>query len=311
MFSFDVADDVAVAEPTEGPAAEVLVNGRGEDLEKQECVSANESDALPVEKQEAAPASPAQPAHERVSREEAEAFHAERIADATEDHKLHALKRSELETELKEVKAEEKAALAKLKSLTERGPDYNALKSRPKPRFNEDHAGEPEDDTPQPWLEIPTMDVIEEIPGMGSKKAESIRELAPTLGDLEELRAEAGKAHKHFSEVLPKGVGKSLAEEIENRIGDVVCKFAAQQAKDSAKPLEGDPERTAKVRKDFVMPTPPSPDLNACAMHDGDTWSFLWLSNDGDERLMDPQPWPFVEDSANESDMSAAGFEVL
>lgn len=73
------------------------------------------------------------------------------------------------------------------------------------------------------WRRIATADVLVDIEGLGKKKRESILELAPSLGQLEDLRAVAGRAHDTFSSVLPKGVGEQLADKIADRIIDAVA----------------------------------------------------------------------------------------
>ncbi len=50
------------------------------------------------------------------------------------------------------------------------------------------------------------------------------------------MRAEASKAGKQFKEMLPKGCGQSVSDLLENRIGEVVCKWAKDAAGASGKP---------------------------------------------------------------------------
>ena len=68
------------------------------------------------------------------------------------------------------------------------------------------------------WRDMPTRDLLDGIKGMGAKKLDAICDLAPTVGKLEELRCDASRAHKLFKEVLPKGCGEAMADEIENRL---------------------------------------------------------------------------------------------
>lgn len=169
----------------------------------------------------------------------AEEMHVLEISDAKEEHFSLAVKRSELEAALKECKSEEKAALKNLKNLIRRGPSY----PQPATAIEQAVAGvgngsgngtsaiqvdDPSED--QTWRLIPTSQVIDGIKGMGAKKAEAIISLAPTLGDLEELRAQAGMAFKPLASVLPKGVGGTLADDIEERIFDAMKKHKEQLA---------------------------------------------------------------------------------
>jgi len=165
----------------------------------------------------------------------AEEAHAIEVAAAKEDHFALAVKRSELENDLKEIKADEKAALRNLKNLLKRGPNYPQAKSKIDEAVS---AGgersaivvdDPNED--QTWRLIPTSTVIDGVKKMGPKKAEAICSIAPTLGDLEELRAKAGIAFKTFKEVLPKGVGSEMADEIEERILTAVAKHKADLVK--------------------------------------------------------------------------------
>ena len=192
------------------------------------------------------------------------------ISSAKEDHFTLAVNRSNLEAELKDAKADEKAALKNLKNLLRRGPNY----AKPVSKIDEAIAqSEPSsiqvDDAnaDTTWKQIPTSQIIDGIKGMGAKKAAAIIDSAPTLGDLEELRAAASLAHKQFKELLPKGVGSAMADEMEERIltavgkhcaalesaGDVAAEAVAEvveeaEAKSPSQP-EGEPEAEAEIAK--------------------------------------------------------------
>jgi len=160
--------------------------------------------------------------HERCDL--AELVHKNEVSAAKEEHFSLVVQRSDLEIELKEAKADEKSALQNLKNLIRRGPSYPQPASAIAKAVSEggERSAIQVDDAnaDQSWRLVPTSQVIEGIAGLGPKKAEAIISLAPTLGDLEELRAQAGIAHKPLASVLPKGVGGSLADEIEERILD-------------------------------------------------------------------------------------------
>ncbi len=89
---------------------------------------------------------------------------------------------------------------------------------------------------PDGWKRIKTSELLTNAKGVGKAKIEAICDLVPTLGDLENLRAEASKAGKQFKEMLPKGCGQSVSDLLENRIGEVVCKWAKDAAGASGKP---------------------------------------------------------------------------
>jgi len=153
---------------------------------------------------------------------QAEQHHQLEVSAAKEDHFSLAVKRSELENELKDIKADEKAALRNLRNLIKRGPNY------PQPKSKIDDAvataGEPSaiqvDDVnaDTTWRELSLAPLLDGIKGLGTKKLEALLELCPTIGDWEELRAKAGVAHKPVSDVLPKGIGGSITDEIEERV---------------------------------------------------------------------------------------------
>ena len=176
-------------------------------------------------------------------REQAEHAHAVEVADAKEEHFDLAVRRSEAEANLKELKADEKAALKNLKNLLRRGPNY----PRPPDKIakavkegGERSAIQVDDpNADESWKAIPTSSLLEGIKGMGDKKVEAVIALAPTLGDMEELRAQAGIAHKPFASVLPRGVGGTLADELEERVLDAVAKHCA--ARDMTDSPDADP----------------------------------------------------------------------
>jgi hypothetical protein len=153
---------------------------------------------------------------------QAEQQHQIEISAAKEDHFSLAVKRSELENELKDIKADEKAALRNLRNLIKRGPNY----PQPKSKIDEAVATASEPSAIQvedanadiTWRELSLAPLLDGIKGLGAKKLEALLELCPTIGHWEELRAKAGVAHKPVSDVLPKGIGGSITDEIEERV---------------------------------------------------------------------------------------------
>jgi hypothetical protein len=55
------------------------------------------------------------------------------------------------------------------------------------------------------------------IDRFGKKKQESLVAACPTVGDFERLREEAGRSFKSLHEILPGGIGRSVADELEER----------------------------------------------------------------------------------------------
>lgn len=68
------------------------------------------------------------------------------------------------------------------------------------------------------WRNLETAELLDGITGLGKKKLQGICELAPTVGDLEDLRGEGSKQFKQFHEMLPKGCGQGIASMIEDRL---------------------------------------------------------------------------------------------
>lgn len=168
------------------------------------------------------------------------------LHQAKEDHSAAAIHRSECEAELKEAKADEKAALKKIQNLIARGPAYpqqitkiEAAVANDKETKSAIQVDDPNADVT--WKLIPITSIIEGIKGMGKKKADAIVELVPTLGDWEELRAQAGKAFKPLASVLPKGIGQSMADEIEERVYAAIKKHTdALNTAKGDEPVEDD-----------------------------------------------------------------------
>lgn len=175
---------------------------------------------------------------------QAEQQHQMEVSAAKEDHFSLAVKRSELENELKDIKADEKAALRNLRNLIKRGPNY----PQPKSKIDEAvaTAGEPSaidvDDVnaDTTWRELSLAPLLDGIKGLGKKKLEALLELCPTIGDWEELRAKASVAHKPVSDVLPKGIGGSITDEIEERVYLAIKKHADGLKKVNEKTVDDD-----------------------------------------------------------------------
>lgn len=162
-----------------------------------------------------------------ADRADAERIFELEVTEAKNEHCEAAIRRTEAETEFKQARADEKAALKALRALLRRGPAYpeqNRIQQAAKEGGQRSAIVVDDPSADDSWKAIPTLQVLQGIKGMGDKKAEAIYELAPTLGDLEELRAQAGLLHKPFASVLPRGIGGNLSDEIENKIIDAVTK---------------------------------------------------------------------------------------
>ena len=138
--------------------------------------------------------------------------------------------------ELKSIKDEKKGAVERLIRLEAKGPEFPP-KPQPKPVVASGSAGEPtegntttaevkEPNTDDSWRLVPTVKILEGIERLGQKKMDSIVDAFPTLGDLEDIRGEASKGFVHFAEKLPDGIGKTIADKIEERMMDEIAKFS-------------------------------------------------------------------------------------
>lgn len=125
-----------------------------------------------------------------------------------EQHRLQKLAR-----ELREIKAGHPLPV-----------DPNAKKEEEKP--SEPEAESDDGQTDDSWRDKPTGELLDGVNGFGAKKRDALIDVAPTAGDLEDLRGQASKAHKSFREVLPNGFGQKLADAIEDRLIDHVAKSA-------------------------------------------------------------------------------------
>lgn len=159
--------------------------------------------------------------------------------------------------ELKSLKSQKKGATERLIQLETRGPEFptkptaesiaranRANSSQPNQPTTDgsssaaEAASEPNESTE--WRAIPTAKIIDGIERLGQKKRDAIVEAFPTLGDLEDARGEASKEHVHFAEKLPDGIGKTIADKIEERMINEI--FAVDFDKDSLNRIDEIPD---------------------------------------------------------------------
>lgn len=153
---------------------------------------------------------------EAAARANAESQFRESVKEAEEDLVEANLREKELAGELKAAKSHRTDCIERLQRLKVRGPQ--AFYIQPQQKKPND-AEQPESTD---WRSVETEGLLQNIEGMGKKKLESIVELFPTLGDLEDARGEASKDHQSFSSVLPKGIGQQLADQIENAMIEAI-----------------------------------------------------------------------------------------
>jgi hypothetical protein len=134
---------------------------------------------------------------------------------------------------LKALKADRKDTLDTLMTMEKDGPQHPDKPKRPVAKKTKAADGtvttvkifKPEENWDESWRKIPTSKVLtDDIEGLGAKKRETILDQYPTLGELMDVLIEAGKQHKHFSELLPTGIGVALAERINDAMYLVINK---------------------------------------------------------------------------------------
>lgn len=149
---------------------------------------------------------------------------------------------SHVTEQLKSLKDQKKGSVERLIQLETRGPELPPKpQSKPAKKANDSSADSvgceannatattsdvKEPNTDDSWRAIPASKILEGIERLGKKKLEAITEAFPTLGHLEDIRGEASKEHLHFSAKLPDGIGKGIADKIEERMMDEIAKFS-------------------------------------------------------------------------------------
>lgn len=152
-----------------------------------------------------------------------------------------------LKGEVKEAKERCDTALIRLRYASSNMLDQvneKALPKLPQPAIADSKAAEAEGDNA--WRNVPTTELLAGLKGMGKKKLESLIDVAPTSGHLEDLRGEASKAYMSFKEMLPAGFGGKIADAIEERLIDCVAaaspsaaeQLAEQQAAEADEEIE-------------------------------------------------------------------------
>ena len=144
----------------------------------------------------------------------------------------------------------------KLRAIREDKPlpvDPNARKDERESASDETIDGDGEtagDDNASNWRVMETGQLLDGLKGLGKKKLDALVDAAPTVGDLEDLRGEASKAHQAFREMLPSGFGQKIADAIEDRLIEHVAKCsksAEEQAAEERESESGEEPTEGKV----------------------------------------------------------------
>lgn len=165
-----------------------------------------------------------------------------------------------LKDKLKEAKDHYKLEVARCEKLEGELMDLLEGKAFPKKQESEENEGSEVDDdslvdeSDEGWREMPTGEVCEGISGLGAKKLEALIALAPTLGKLVDLQAQAYNGD--FREQLPDGFGVKIAEKIENAIEAAVIVYQRRDQKSAAEQVkENQPTQEPTAEPEQVIPT--------------------------------------------------------
>lgn len=160
-----------------------------------------------------------------------------RLRDVELERQAAAEKFEELTQERKAQKKVLDGLCVELQELASELVAVSAGKTFPKKRETEPttDAPTPWDVEPTDWRNKQTTDLLAGTKGLGQKKLDAIAAEAPTVGDLEDLRAKASSQHKPFKEVLPRGCGQAIADAIEDRLIDHIAKSSTPPASEQVK----------------------------------------------------------------------------
>lgn len=152
-------------------------------------------------------------------------------------------------------------------------PAVDADQDPAQPSTTKPSAPEPPDNA---WRAIKTETITTGVVGLGVKKAQTLIDEFPTLGDLEDARARAIASHKHFADQLPKGIGKQSADELANRVMAAQTRGDTRPASEVVEPRTSEETQSKLKHEQWVRATAAS--LRATADEDslksdvGESW---------------------------------------
>lgn len=136
------------------------------------------------------------------------------------------LRIASIKEDLKEHKKEYDAACIRLRRLVRTLTEDLPLFDRPQAaEATTAEEVDPISDDTDSWRAVPIEELrLDQVKSFGAKKREALYALCPTIGALEDLRAEASSQHKQFADVLPDGFGQKITDEIENAVIEWMAK---------------------------------------------------------------------------------------
>lgn len=210
----------------------------------------------------------------------------------------------ELLGQLTEIEKERQEAVAELEELTEARKEAKKVvdglmvklqkvsakllevmtgKKLPKREAKQDQPGvssvAPSQD-PDAWRKKPTAELLEGIKGIGKKKLEALVELAPTVGELEDLRGKCGGV---FKSVLPKGFGEAAADAIEDALLEYTKTIPVPESddpKDAEPQQQDDQDEDTRIRIEREIEI-----MRADAVEE--QWSHDFCDPDEDEIILE------------------------
>ena len=145
---------------------------------------------------------------------------------------------SEIKDQLRAAKEELEGAILDLRSLAQDNAESRPLFGKPAAVQEPKTTAEPEPvgnddsgdvDSVGDWATEPIKVLLHPpIKGMGKAKVDLLIDSVPTLGDFENLRSKVGRDAATLPQLLPKGLGQSIVDELENRQIEFIAKFQTQ-----------------------------------------------------------------------------------
>lgn len=223
-------------------------------------------------------------------RAEAQTEYEERLNEAKDLHAQASIKVMEIAKELKDAKREQKEALEEFFNLQLSGPQLpTSVPSLAGSKGKKKKPTEPAIELPKDpeamieadttWRDIPAMEVLSGIPGLGPKKRDLLLETFANCGQMEDLRGEASKQFKSFQELLPEGIGPSLADKLQERCYEVMkshwaklrSKIAvANQPATEEEPATAEPSKTEEPKQEPVEQSGITVSLDDALLDDSD-----------------------------------------
>lgn len=141
--------------------------------------------------------------------------HEQRISDLASKIASAAVNHARLKAAVKDAANEFADLVDRLDAIMEDGPEEMPLFDR---QPKQGAAGTPTDPQPDPddaWRSEPLESILGDVKGLGKAKRESLLDAIPTLGKFENMRAEAAREYLQLKDLMPKGIGQGICDQLE------------------------------------------------------------------------------------------------